>query len=116
MPLSVFFELFSCVRLSATSWTAACQTSVSFTISSSMLKFMSIELVISSSPWDSDSEESARSAGDTGLMIPGLGRFFGKQFSCILTWRISWTEEPGGLQYMGLKESDISERLTLSLI
>jgi len=23
--------------------------------------------------------------------------------SNILTWRISWTEEPGGLQYMGLQ-------------
>ena len=24
----------------------------------------------------------------------------------ILAWRISWTEEPGGLQFMGLPESD----------
>ena len=24
----------------------------------------------------------------------------------ILTWRIAWTEEPGGLQSMGLQESD----------
>ena len=26
--------------------------------------------------------------------------------SSTLAWRISWTEEPGGLQSMGLQESD----------
>ena len=26
--------------------------------------------------------------------------------SSVLAWRISWTEEPGGLQSMGLQESD----------
>ena len=36
--------------------------------------------------------------------------------SSILAWRITWTEEPGGLQSMGCKESDTTERLTLSLI
>ena len=25
--------------------------------------------------------------------------------SCILVWRIPWTEEPGGLQSMGLQKS-----------
>ena len=35
--------------------------------------------------------------------------------SNILAWRIPWTEEPGGLQSMGLRESDTTERLTLSL-
>ena len=29
-----------------------------------------------------------------------------------LAWRIPWTEEPGGLQSMGTKESDRTERLT----
>ena len=29
--------------------------------------------------------------------------------SCILAWRIPWTEEPGGLQSMGSKESDMTE-------
>ena len=29
--------------------------------------------------------------------------------SSILAWRISWTEEPGGLQSMDCKESDTSE-------
>ena len=34
--------------------------------------------------------------------------------SSILAWRIPWTEEPGGLQSTGHKESDTTERLTLS--
>ena len=33
----------------------------------------------------------------------------------ILTWRIPWTEEGGGMQSMGLKELDMTEQLTLSL-
>ena len=35
--------------------------------------------------------------------------------SSILAWRISWIEEPDRLQSMGCKESDTTERLTLSL-
>ena len=31
--------------------------------------------------------------------------------SSILAWRIPWTEEPGGLQSMGHKESDTTEQL-----
>ena len=31
--------------------------------------------------------------------------------SSILAWRIPWTEELGGLQSMGRKESDMTERL-----
>ena len=30
----------------------------------------------------------------------------------ILTWRIPWTEEPGWLQSVGCKESDMTEQLT----
>ena len=34
----------------------------------------------------------------------------------ILAWRIPWTEEPGGLQTVGVsEESDTTEQLTLSL-
>ena len=35
--------------------------------------------------------------------IPGLGRFHagGAAHSSILGWRISWTEEPDGLQFVG---------------
>ena len=31
--------------------------------------------------------------------------------SSILAWRIPWTEELGGLQFMGRKESDTTEQL-----
>ena len=31
--------------------------------------------------------------------------------SSILAWRIPWTEEPGGLQSMGLQRADTTERL-----
>ena len=47
-------------------------------------------------------------AGDEGHVgsIPGEGRFLEKEmvihFS-ILAWKISWTDEPGGLQSMGLQ-------------
>ena len=40
--------LFSCVRLFVTLWTAARQASLSFTISQSLLKLMSIESVMPS--------------------------------------------------------------------
>ena len=29
----------------------------------------------------------------------------------ILAWRILWTEEPGGLQSLGLQESDMTDQL-----
>ena len=48
----VFFvvvQLLSCVRLFATPWTATRQASLSFIISQSLLKLMSIELVMPSS-------------------------------------------------------------------
>ena len=34
--------------------------------------------------------------------------------SRILAWRIPWTEKPGRLQYMGLKELDTTERVGLN--
>ena len=43
---AVVVQSLSCVRLFATPWTAACQASLSSTVSWSLLKFMSIELVI----------------------------------------------------------------------
>ena len=33
--------------------------------------------------------------------------------SSILAWRIPWTEEPGGLQSMGSRELDTTERPNL---
>ena len=46
---------------------------------------------------------SAGDIRDAGLM-PGSGRYPEKglaTYSSILTWRIPWTEEPGGLQFRG---------------
>ena len=68
-------------------------------------------------PGISDGKESACNAGDLGL-IPGSQRSPEKEMtthSSILTWRISWTEEPGGLYTWGHKESDTTEQLILSL-
>ena len=39
-------QSFSCVQLFVTPWTAACQVSLAFTVSQSLLKLMSIELVM----------------------------------------------------------------------
>ena len=65
-------------------------------------------------PGGSDSKESARNAGDQGL-IPGLGRPLGEQngnplqYSCL---EIPWTEGPGGLQVHSVSELDTTEWLT----
>ena len=64
-------------------------------------------------PCSSVSKESACSAGDRGS-IPGLGRSLAKEMashSSIFAWRVPWTEEPGGLQSMGLQESDMTGQL-----
>ena len=44
----VAFQLLSCIQLFVNLWTAACQAPLSSTVSQSLLKFMSIELVIPS--------------------------------------------------------------------
>ena len=47
--------------------------------------------------------ESTCNIGDLGS-IPGLGDALEKgmaTYSSILSWRTAWTEEPGGLQFMG---------------
>ena len=36
-------------------------------------------------------------------------------YSSILAWRIPVTEEPGGLQSMGLQKSRVTKQVTLSL-
>ena len=59
-------------------------------------------------------------AGDTrdADSIPGSERSLEEDMathSSILALRIPWTEEPGGLQSWGHKESDMTERPTLSL-
>ena len=45
--------------------------------------------------------------GDVGP-VPGWGRSLEKEMathSSILTWKTPWTEEPGGLQFMGCKKA-----------
>ena len=57
---------------------------------------------------------SGGDARDAGL-IPGSGSSPGvgiDTYSSILAWKILWTEEPGRLQSMGSKESDLTERLS----
>ena len=54
--------------------------------------------------------------GDAGS-ITGLGRSPGKEMathSSILAWEIPWTEEPGGLQPRGHKESDMTKHTHIS--
>ena len=54
-------------------------------------------------PSSSDGKATACNAGDPGS-IPGLGRCPGEgNGNPLQYWRISWTEEPGGLQSMGLQ-------------
>ena len=57
----------------------------------------------------------AGDARDVGLIL-GLGRESGigngNPLHNILEWKIPWTEEPGGLQSRGSKESDITEQLS----
>ena len=63
------------------------------------------ENVLTGSPGGSDGKESACNARDQCL-IPGMGRYPGEgnaYHSSILAWRIPRTEEPGGLQSMGLQ-------------
>ena len=48
---------------------------------------------------------NAGATGDAGL-IPGWGRSLEKEMATqpsILAWESPWTEEPGGLQSMGLQ-------------
>ena len=57
----------------------------------------------------SDVKESAwvQSLGQENPLEKGMAIH-----SSILAWRIPWTEKSGGLQSMGLKESDTTEQLT----
>ena len=52
--------------------------------------------------------------GDMGL-IPELGRSLEKEMAThpsILTWKIPWTKELGGLQSTELQESEMTEQLS----
>ena len=59
-------------------------------------------------PWWPGGKECICQAGDTGL-TPGSRRTSGEgngtplQYSC---WKVPWTEQSGGLQSMGLNNSE----------
>ena len=56
-------------------------------------------------PGGSDGKKSACSGGDLGL-IPGLGRSLGEEWQptpVFLPGESPWTEEPGGIQPMGVQ-------------
>ena len=55
-------------------------------------------------------ETEIRSLGPEAPLEEGMATH-----SSILAWRISWTEEPDGLQSMVSKEWDTTKRLTLSV-
>ena len=53
-------------------------------------------------------ETCVRSPDEEELVEKGMATH-----SSVLAWRIPWTEEPGGLQSVGRKESDMTGQLTL---
>ena len=53
-------------------------------------------------------ETRGQSLGQDDPLEKGMATCFS-----ILTWRIPWTEEPGGHQSMGHKQLDTPERLSL---
>ena len=70
-------------------------------------------------PGGLDGKEFACSAGDPRVQSLGWEDSLEKGMaihSSVVAWRIPWTEEPGGLQSLGLQRvQDMTERLTLSL-
>ena len=65
-------------------------------------------------PGGLEGKESACSAGDLGSTL-GWGDPLEEgmaTLSSILAWRIPWTEDTGGLQFMESQESDMTEQLT----
>ena len=68
-------------------------------------------------PGGSDGKESACSVGDPGQYLGWEDPLEEDMttHSSILAWRIPWTEDLAGYSSWGGKESDTTERLTLSL-
>ena len=67
--------------------------------------YISKHMCVYGLPWGSESKASACNAGDPGS-IPGFRRTAGEgngNHSSFLAWTIPWTQEPGGLQSMGLQ-------------
>ena len=81
MPLFVV-QLISRIQLFGTPWTAACQASLSFTVSWSLLKLMSIESVM---PSNQD---------ETSPVVPFSSCF--QSFPASGSFLMSWLFAPGG--------------------
>ena len=119
----IFFvvQSLSCIQLFATPRTAAHQASLSLTISQSLPKFMSIESVMPSNhlilchrtvsqtlaiswffriylPMQETREMRVQSLGWEDPLEKEMATH-----SSIIAWKIPGTEEPGGLQSMGLQ-------------
>ena len=64
-------------------------------------------------PGGSDSEASVYNGRDPVRSLCGEDPLAKEMaiHSSIIAWKIPWTEEPGRLQSMGRKESDMTERL-----
>ena len=76
-----------------------------------------IQTVIKMSSPGGSAVENLTTMQETGVRSLGREDPLGKEMathSSILAWRIPWTEEPGGLQSMGLQESDRTEWLNHS--
>ena len=63
-------------------------------------------------PGGSDSKGSACNAGDQVQSLGQKDPLEKGMASSILTWRIPWTEEPGRLQSLRYRESNMTERLS----
>ena len=66
----VVVQLLSCIRLFATPWTAACHASLPFTISWSLLKLMSLELL-----WHPTLSSSVAAFSSCTQSFPASGSF-----------------------------------------
>ena len=110
-----FVQSLSCVQLFATSWTAACHISLSFTISQSVLKLMSIKLMMLSNHlilWyllllpsifpsiRVFSYESALHIRWPKYQTSASASVLSVTHSSVLAWRIPGMGEPGGLPSM----------------
>ena len=72
---------------------------------------INIPLFPSCLPGGSVAKNLPANAGDVGSIL-GSGRSPEEEMTAypsILAWKIPWTEEPSGLQSMGLQKSDITE-------
>ena len=84
----------SCVRLFATPWTAACQASLSLTISQSLPKFMFIALVMPSFPSTLDLSQHPMShlltTDDQNSGASGFSIGPSREYSWLISLKIDW--------------------------